>query len=110
MYDLRTKAGRDAWLEDEVTVRVSAQIRAQRTARGWSQAELARRCGVAQETISRLETLKHGDKPPTQRTLERIAAAMDIGLLIGFRPWSSVSSDVDPGLIPSFDDDAELAR
>lgn len=106
MNDIRTKAGRDDWLEDEVTVRIGAQIRTQRQARGWSQSELASRCGIHQATISHLENLKRGDNPPSSHTLERIAAAFDIGLLIGFRPWSSVSDAVPGERIPEFEADS----
>ncbi|MGA2443055.1 MAG: helix-turn-helix transcriptional regulator [Tepidisphaeraceae bacterium] len=42
----------------------------QRTARGWSQAELARRAGVRMETINRLEKAKHTADPATARKIE----------------------------------------
>jgi HTH-type transcriptional regulator/antitoxin HipB len=109
MTDISTREGREAWLEDEVTVRLSAQIRTQRHARGWTQAELGRRAGLHQETISRLENLERGDAPPTPATLERIASAMDIGLVIGFRPWSSVGP-IASEAIPSWDDDPGLTE
>jgi transcriptional regulator with XRE-family HTH domain len=48
-----------------------------RESRGWTQAELASRCGVDQADISRIE---RGSTSPTARTLQRIAAALDADL------------------------------
>ncbi|MGD0540346.1 MAG: helix-turn-helix transcriptional regulator [Tepidisphaeraceae bacterium] len=42
----------------------------QRKARGWSQAELARRAGVRIETINRLEKARHTADPVTARKIE----------------------------------------
>jgi ribosome-binding protein aMBF1 (putative translation factor) len=42
----------------------------QRKARGWSQAELARRAGVRMETINRLERARHTADPQTARKIE----------------------------------------
>ena len=42
----------------------------QRKARGWSQAELARKAGVRIETINRLEKAKHTADPVTVRKIE----------------------------------------
>jgi DNA-binding XRE family transcriptional regulator len=44
-----------------------------REAAGWTQAELAARAGVRQETISRLETGKHA---PNVRTVDKIDRAL----------------------------------
>ena len=44
-----------------------------RDAAGWTQAELAARAGVRQETISRLETGKHA---PNVRTVDKIDQAL----------------------------------
>ena len=48
-----------------------------REGRGWTQAELASRCGVDQGDISRIE---RGATSPTARTLQRIADALDADL------------------------------
>ena len=42
----------------------------QRRARGWSQAELARRAGLRVETINRLEKARHTADPQTARKIE----------------------------------------
>ncbi len=57
-----------------------ALLRARETC-GMTQEELARRAGISQEVISKLE---RGGSNPTMRTLERLARAMDMCLIIKF--------------------------
>ena len=52
---------------------IARQIADRRHSAGLSQAELAKRAGVRQETISRLESGKHA---PTVRTIEKIDRAL----------------------------------
>src|ERR1700722_15762155 len=47
----------------------------ERTARGWSQAELARRAGVRLETVNRLERAKHTADPATAKKIQRALSA-----------------------------------
>lgn len=54
-------------------VSIARTIIKERRAAGLSQDELARRAGVRQETISRLESGKHS---PTVRTVEKIERAL----------------------------------
>jgi len=105
------------------------QVRKQRAARNWSLGELARRAGIAESHLSRIE---NGRRPPT----ERIAAAMDDAFETtdftdlyeemrdwgppGFKDWSeqedSASSVRDwypgivSGLLQTSDYAAELLR
>jgi transcriptional regulator with XRE-family HTH domain len=54
-----------------------------RTARNWSQAELARRAGVAPQTLAQIE---RGTRTPHPATIERLADALRINywiLLLG---------------------------
>ena len=57
------------------------RIRGLREARGISQAELGRRIGSTQPAIARLEA---GRVSPTLETLDRVAAALGMELLVGF--------------------------
>jgi len=43
----------------------------ERTARGWSQSDLARRAGVRLETVNRLERARHTADPITARKIQR---------------------------------------
>lgn len=54
---------------------VGAAVRAHRTARGWSMRELARRAGVSQPFITKLE---RGDQLPSIPTLYDLAAALEV--------------------------------
>ncbi len=52
---------------------IARQVIRGRKAAGWTQAELAARAGVRQETISRIETGKHS---PGLRTMAKIDRAL----------------------------------
>lgn len=54
---------------------IALRIRELRDRRGWSQAELGRRAGVASSVISRAE---RGENTLTLRVLERLAKALDV--------------------------------
>jgi ribosome-binding protein aMBF1 (putative translation factor) len=58
------------------------QIRHLREAKGISQAELGRRIGSTQPAIARLEA---GRVSPTLETLDRVAAALEVELVVGFQ-------------------------
>jgi len=53
---------------------IATQIVELRERRGLTQAELAERCGMDREAISRME---RGSTSPTARTLQRVAEALD---------------------------------
>lgn len=61
----------------DLGTRVAARVRALREERGWSVAELARRCGMAAPNVHRLESGKH---VPTTRTLVRVAEGLEVAL------------------------------
>jgi DNA-binding XRE family transcriptional regulator len=58
---------------EAIRVIVARQILRRRQAAGWTQADLAARAGVRQETVSRLESGKHA---PNVRTVDRIDRAL----------------------------------
>jgi transcriptional regulator with XRE-family HTH domain len=64
------------------TPQIARTVRLEREARGWSQADLADRAGVAKATVSKIE---REDMSPTAALLVRLAAAFDLtlaGLLV----------------------------
>jgi len=67
---------------DDTGLRIARRIRLERSARGWSLADLAKSSGVAKATISKIE---REEMSPTAVTLVRLAAAFDLtlaGLLV----------------------------
>lgn len=61
--------------------KIARQLIAFRIEHGLSQAELARRCGVSQPAIARLE---RGEHEPRLATLRRVAHALDADLVLDF--------------------------
>lgn len=60
---------------------IARQLIAFRIEHGLSQTELARRCGVSQPAIARLE---RGEHEPRLATLRRVAHALDADLVLDF--------------------------
>ena len=105
---LRNKAYRDGYTEAQLSIEVPFQIRALRKARGWTQAQLAERCGIPQARISHIE--QPGRDPLSLRTLYRLSSAFDVGLLVQFVPFSELvrrEAAFDPKTfqVSSFEDD-----
>ena len=57
---------------------LARQIIRRRRAAGWSQADLATRAGVRQETVSRLESGKHAPNVTTVDKLDRVLRAAGV--------------------------------
>ena len=71
-----------ATIVDDTAARIARLVRLERDARGWSQADLAERSGVAKATISKIE---REEMSPTAVLLVRLASAFDLtlaGLLV----------------------------
>ena len=80
--ELRTNPEYEAALEElEPYEQIARQLLAFRIEMGLSQAELARRCGVSQPAIARLE---RGEHEPRLATLRRVAHALDADLVLDF--------------------------
>ena len=105
---LRNKAYRDGYTEAQLSIEVPFQIRALRKARGWTQTQLAKLCGIPQARISHIE--QPGRDPLSLRTLYRLSAAFDVGLLVQFVPFSELvrreaAFDPETFRVSSFEDD-----
>lgn len=85
---LQTKEYRDGYAEAQLSIEIPFQIRALRKARGWTQAQLAERCGIPQARISHIE--QPGRDPLALRTLYRLSSAFDVGLLVQFVSFSEL--------------------
>lgn len=72
---------RDAWQRTAPFSAIARMAVARRTALGLSQRDLARRMGTSHSAIARLESGAH---PVTVTTLQRLAHALDMRLVIGF--------------------------
>lgn len=81
-----------AYMESHAVSRLAAQIYALRKQRGWSQKELAKRAGIAQERISKIETADFDSL--TMKTLQKFASAFDVNLQISFGKFSDGVLDV----------------
>ncbi len=64
-------------IQDDLDIRLSARLKAERDARGWSLAELAGRAGVSKAMISKLE---RGESSPTAALLGRLSGAFGLTL------------------------------
>lgn len=106
--ELSDKEYRDGYTEAQLSIEVPFQIRALRKARGWTQAQLAERCGISQAQISHIE--QPGRDPLSLRTLYRLSSVFDVGLLVQFVPFSELvhrEAAFDPKTfyVPSFKED-----
>jgi transcriptional regulator with XRE-family HTH domain len=84
----RSNVARQQFVESTLTKALAHQIRATRDRLGWSQERLAEEVKMNQNAISRLESSEYGK--PTITTLKRLAAALDVGLVVRFVPFSEM--------------------
>jgi transcriptional regulator with XRE-family HTH domain len=106
--DFGDKGYRDAFVEANIRNAIAFQIRALRKKRGWSQGELAAKCGKAQNVISRLEDPNYGRY--TLQTLLSLAGTFDVALSVRFVSYGELLSQLknvsDEALaVPSFDEE-----
>jgi transcriptional regulator with XRE-family HTH domain len=85
----RGKHVRKQFVESHINKTLAHQIRATRDRLGWSQERLAREVGMNQNAISRLESPDYGK--PTITTLKRLAAALDVALVVRLVPFSELA-------------------
>jgi transcriptional regulator with XRE-family HTH domain len=100
-----------AFVEAEIATTIPFQIRAMRREREWTQTDLANATEQHQKTISDFENPDIG--PGSIKSLLKIAAAFDVGLIVRFAPFSelvdwSVSMTSASHFVPSRTKDTKL--
>jgi len=99
----RGKVTRDQMVANNLSEGIAFQIQATRDARGWTQAELAGRAGIA-NNLPRLEDPDYGKQTIT--TLKKLTSALDVALVVRFVPfsqyidWLSGTPHLDEGISP----------
>ena len=79
---LKDRVFRQTYVEEHVRAGVAHQIKAMREARGWSQTQLAEKCGKSQSNIARIEDPDYGKF--SIQTLLEIAHTFDVWLSLEF--------------------------
>jgi transcriptional regulator with XRE-family HTH domain len=85
LSELENDKRRDAFVADNVKLRLALLIRTLREQRGWSQAELGKHLGKPQSVISRLEDPDYGKL--SLQTLFEVASAFKLPLFIDMPNW-----------------------
>jgi HTH-type transcriptional regulator / antitoxin HipB len=85
---LKDRRYRNAFFRARAQDDTAANIRELRERRELSQAELAKRAGMKQSAISRIEQAEYSSW--TYRTLQRVAEALDARLVVFFEPAEEV--------------------
>ena len=88
---------------------IAFQLIAMMGLRGWNQRELARRSGIAQPLISKY---LRGYENYTVYTLDKLADAFDVSLVVRFEPYSQLleyhnNMNSESLAVPSYSEDAE---
>lgn len=110
---LLDKSYREEYNRDFLCWSIASQVRSNRVAREWSQAELAKRAGVSFASVNRIEG-GCKDNLPLLETLTRIAQAFDAALRVYFTDWQDFISHVleitpDGLIVKSFNEEELLA-
>ncbi len=87
LEELQDKEYRDAYTSAAVDIGIAFQIKALREQRQWTQMEFGKIAKMAQ---ARIHELEDPDRPPSLRTLKRLANAFDVGLIVRFVPISEI--------------------
>jgi transcriptional regulator with XRE-family HTH domain len=86
---MQSKPRRDAYVAAHISNTVASQILMLREAKGWTQKQLAEKCGMRQSRISTLEDPNYENFEAA--TLRRLASAFDVALTIRFIPFSELT-------------------
>lgn len=85
---LQSKEYRDAFVSAHIQDGVAFQIRALREQRGWNQGTLAGALKVSQPAVAQYES---GERTLNLGTLERLASAFDVALVVRFVRFSELA-------------------
>jgi len=102
----RGRSARRKLVHSQLSRSVAQQVRGIRERLGLSQAKLADAIGSNQNAVYRLESPGYGKA--TLTTLRRVAAAMDVALIVRFVPYSELVDSMSGTARPS-DDRAYVA-
>lgn len=80
------------YMDSHVNYKLAAQIYQTRQARGWTQAELAERSGIAQARVSKIEAGEFDSL--TMATLRKFAKAFDVTVRMELQPFGYGIVDV----------------
>ena len=80
------------YMDSHVNYKLAAQIYQTRQVRGWTQAELAERSGIAQARVSKIEAGEFDSL--TMATLRKFAKAFDVTVRVELQPFSYGIVDV----------------
>jgi transcriptional regulator with XRE-family HTH domain len=87
--ELKDKETRELFVEEHVTTGIPFQIHALREKLGLTQTELAKRAGMAQERVSKLEDPNY-EFIPKIPTLLKLANVFDVPLIVRFGSWRNL--------------------
>lgn len=93
LEQLKEKEFRDAFVTQHISTGIPFQIRVLRESRNWSQQRLGDEAGMVQTAVSRLEDVNYGRF--TLSTLQRLASAFDVALLVKFVPFSKFLKETE---------------
>jgi transcriptional regulator with XRE-family HTH domain len=104
----KNKAFRHSFVSGHLANNISAQIFSTREARGWTQQQLAEAADMAQARISVMENSAYENF--SLNTLKRLAAALDVALIVRFVPFSELldyatNMDAEKLAVREFKDD-----
>lgn len=111
LSSLSSKTKRDAFVRAHIQHGLAHQIRLLREQRGWTQRQLAKKIGAAnQSTVARLEDPSYGRYSVS--TLTKLAEAFDVAALVKFASFSKLiaeTSDLSPNAlaVPSYEQEGD---
>lgn len=100
--DLRNRDFRSAYAWSIVRIQFGLQLTATRQARGLTIDQLAHKAKIHPRVIRRIEGLWQSIDNVRIRTLTKIAAALDVALIVRFEPYSSILNQMKIDVVPAF--------